>query len=92
MFKVTGEHLTIIDHPKCPRWDRTALRLTSIGVVFLVATVIGPPPTVSTLKATCPDMEIKVLPEGLPWLSPKLQSCFAYYPTLVPIMILLLLT
>lgn len=35
------EKLIIIDKPKCPKWHQTALRVTSIAVVTLVATVIG---------------------------------------------------
>lgn len=32
---------TYKDYPECPRWHRTALRLASMALVFLVATVIG---------------------------------------------------
>nr|XP_025138980.1 uncharacterized protein LOC112584480 isoform X2 [Bubalus bubalis]XP_025138981.1 uncharacterized protein LOC112584480 isoform X2 [Bubalus bubalis] len=32
---------TCKDSPKCPKWHHTALKLTSISVVTLVATVIG---------------------------------------------------
>ncbi|XP_076422138.1 killer cell lectin-like receptor subfamily F member 1 isoform X4 [Peromyscus maniculatus bairdii] len=32
---------TYKDYPECPRWHQTALRLASITLVFLVATVIG---------------------------------------------------
>ncbi|XP_010856894.1 PREDICTED: killer cell lectin-like receptor subfamily F member 2 isoform X3 [Bison bison bison] len=32
---------TCKDNPKCPKWHQTALRLTSIAMVTLVATVIG---------------------------------------------------
>ncbi|KAJ1062267.1 hypothetical protein K5549_012748 [Capra hircus] len=32
---------TCQDKPKCPKWHQTALRVTSIAVVTLVATVIG---------------------------------------------------
>ena len=35
------EKLIITDSPKCPKWHHTALKLTSISVVTLVATVIG---------------------------------------------------
>ncbi|XP_060980076.1 uncharacterized protein LOC133043265 [Dama dama] len=32
---------TCKDNPKCPKWHQTALKLTSVAMVTLVATVIG---------------------------------------------------
>ncbi|VFV38520.1 killer cell lectin-like receptor [Lynx pardinus] len=35
------EKLFITDYPKCPKWHQTALRLSSIALVILIAIVIG---------------------------------------------------
>lgn len=35
------EKLFITDYPQCPKWHRAALRLSSIVLVILIATVIG---------------------------------------------------
>lgn len=47
---------TCKDNPKCPKWHQTALRLTSVAMVTLVATVIGLTIWVSHLRIySCSD-------------------------------------
>ncbi|XP_070320088.1 killer cell lectin-like receptor subfamily F member 1 isoform X1 [Odocoileus virginianus] len=47
---------TCKDNPKCPKWHQTALRLTSVAMVTLVATVIGLTVWVSHLRIySCSD-------------------------------------